>query len=171
MAVSLVHFGVDVACRIPVLQSAGFQVALCSSVDSLIEILERERIDAVVISQRPELKVNSVVSAVHSRGPSTFVILFAEGPGQPYGTEADLVIPVLTPPWEWLAKIAELIAQRKALRAESQSLRAVVSLLRNESRAAGHRIAKLVDTPKIGKYYPQNKPTSKSGNERKGTTH
>lgn len=163
MATSLVHFGVDVARRIPVLQSAGFQVDLCSSIDSLIETLEREPVDAVIVSQTPELKVESVVSVVHSR-PATSVILFSEEPGQPSGAEADLVIPVLTPPWEWLANIEEFIAQSKARRAVSQSLRAEASRSRSESIAAGHRGANQVERVEdIRKHFPRNKPTNKSG--------
>lgn len=163
MAANLVHFGADDACRTLVLQSAGFVVKPCSSIDALAKILEREQADAVVIPQRPELKVDSVVSVVHSR-PSTSVILFAEEPGQPHGTEADLVIPALTPPWEWVPKIAELIAQSRALRAKS-SLRAEVSLMMNESRAPGHRMAKQVErVEEIGKHSLRNKPTNKSGN-------
>jgi hypothetical protein len=114
MATHIIHFGVDLSTRVPVLESAGFQVDICSSIDSLIDILGREQVDAVVVPQDPESNLYSVASITQSR-PNTPVIVFAEAPSQLCGANFDLVIPVLTPPREWLAHIASLIAQSKNL--------------------------------------------------------
>jgi len=62
MAANIIHLGVDLATRVPVLKSAGFQVDICSSIDSLIETLEREEVDAVVAPQNPDLNLGSVVA-------------------------------------------------------------------------------------------------------------
>jgi hypothetical protein len=134
----VIHFGVDIAARVPVMQSAGFQVDLCSSIDSLIKRLERRSVDAVVVPDKPGLRLARLVTVVRSC-PPTSLILFADGLRRTDGAEVDLVIPALTSPQEWLAKIAELIAQTKALRAESQLLCAEASLLRGESRAVRNR--------------------------------
>ena len=114
MTANIIHFGVDPATRVPVLESAGFQVDICSSIDSLIDTLGRERVDAVVVPQDQELNLDSVASITQSR-PNTPVIVFAEAPSQLCDAKFDLVIPVLTPPREWLAHIASLIAQSKNL--------------------------------------------------------
>jgi hypothetical protein len=134
MSARVIHFGVDIAARVPVMQSAGFQVDLCSSIGSLIKRLERRPVDAVVVPDKPGLRLARLVKVVRSC-PPTSLILFADGLRRTDGAEVDLVIPALTSPQEWLAKIAELIAQSKALRGESQLLSAEASLLRGDSRS------------------------------------
>lgn len=140
MAATIIHFGADLAARIPVLQSAGFQVDTCSSIDSLIERMDRKEVDAVVVPEQPWLNVDGVVSVTRSRA-SILAILFAETQSQPCKTDFDLVVPAFTLPQKWLADIMELMAQSKALQAESQRLQAAASALRGESSAVRQRSA------------------------------
>jgi hypothetical protein len=139
MAATIVHFGVDSAIRVPVLKSAGFEVDVCSSVDSLIEELERRHVDAVVLPDKSAENLDSIVTFARWR-PSTSVVVFEEVPDQPDDAKFDLVVPVFTPPQKWLADIAQLIAESKAARADAQSLRARSSKLREEMKAVELRV-------------------------------
>lgn len=141
MATTIIHFGADLAARIPVLQSAGFMVDVCSSIDSLIERMQQEESDAVVVSERQELNLDSVITAARSYTP-TPLILFAREQNLQNEADFDLVIAPFTPPRQWLTNIVELIARSKTLQAESESLRAEASALRSESRAARQQIEK-----------------------------
>jgi hypothetical protein len=148
LAATIVHFGVDRAARIPVLASAGFEVDICSSIDSLIETLERQHVAAVVLPDKPTVNPEGIVDLIRSES-ATPLILFAEQPGQPYDKNFDLVIPVLTPPQKWLADIVQLIAHTKAVIANSQSLHAQTSVLRNESRASRQRLEQEIKRARV----------------------
>jgi hypothetical protein len=156
MATTIIHFGHDLCSRIPVFQSAGFRVDVCVSVDLLVAALEHQQPDAVAVSEQPGIKINNVVTATRSCCSSP-VILFECREGQQYEANFDLVVPVLTPPWEWLNEITSLIARSKILQREAQELRAQTSALRSESGAARQRSAAQQERAReLRKKFPQS---------------
>lgn len=154
MAATIIHFGVDLAARVPVLESAGFEVDICSSIDSLMERVQRESTDAVVVPERQELNLGGVITVVRSY-TLTSLVLFAQGRDQRYEADFDLIIEPFTPPQQWVKHIAELIAQSKVLQAESRYLQAQASTLRGESRATRQQIVKQYQRAReLRKHFP-----------------
>ena len=134
MASTIIHFGADPCRRIPVLESAGFEVNVRSSVELLIEELQRQDAAAVAVPEQRGLKIKNLITEVRSCSLAP-VILFESGLSQQLEAEFDLVIPVLTSPERWLQDIAKLIDRSKTVFREAQELRARSSALVNESRA------------------------------------
>jgi hypothetical protein len=132
---------------IPVLESAGFRVNVRSSIELLIEELQRQDAAAVAVPEQLGLKVENLITEVRSRS-SAPVILFESGLGQQLEAEFDLVIPVLTSPERWLQDIAGLINRSRTVLREAQELHAQSSALRNESRAVRRRAREEAERPR-----------------------
>lgn len=136
MAASLVHFGVDQCHRTAVLKNAGYSISSCRFESELEAVLaERPHADAVVmtgIDSEPQ----PAVDLVRAFSPAPLVLFHDSHTGSYNESEFDLVVEPVTSPKHWLARIAELIADSRALYARSDALREQSSLLVSESKAA-----------------------------------
>jgi hypothetical protein len=138
MGVRIIHYGVDDCHRVPVLKFAGYSIADCQSIVQLRAALQStEDPGAVVMTEIEDMAPRRAVSIVRSTSSAPLVLF----PGRASGIfefefEFDLVIPVLTPPEQWLSDMAELIDRWFALRARTHALSAQSALLRLESSRA-----------------------------------
>lgn len=134
MLSKVIHVGVDICHRLPVLESAGYQVEACTSIPEIQAALDaQEPPDAVLISEGDGGGAHlTVVSLVRERS-SAPIVLFRETQRDYSQAAFDLVVPVLDPPASWLADIAALIARSQKLMAESQALQQQSADLRRES--------------------------------------
>lgn len=133
MAARIIHFGADSCSRLLVLEHAGYDVDDCPSVIKLGSALSAGRnADAVLMTEDPRASRHEAISLVRSHSSAPLVLFQTAGPtfDEP---EFDLVIPVLTPPREWLEKIAATIERSRALVAESRFAREQSVVLRQES--------------------------------------
>ena len=115
MAARVVHFGCDECRRLLVLHMAGYAVDECPSILKLRSVLQEPgQTSAVLFTGQDEKQRKEAVTLARtqSRAP---LILFetCNAPGDE--SDFDLVIPPLTPPQEWLAKIAATIRQRRSI--------------------------------------------------------
>jgi hypothetical protein len=120
MAARIVHFGADSCSRLLVLEHAGYDVDHCPTVLMLDSALKTGReADAVLMTEDPRASRREAISLVRSYSAAPLVLFQTVGPtfDEP---EFDLVIPVLTPPREWLEKIAATIESSRALVAEAR---------------------------------------------------
>jgi len=112
MAPRVVHFGCDDCRRLLVLHMAGYAVDDCPSILNLRSaLLDSRQADAVVFSEQDEKERREAITLARSQS-SAPLILFETSNGPGDEAEFDLVIPPLTPPHEWLAKLAAAIQQR-----------------------------------------------------------
>lgn len=135
MAARVIHVGTDSCHRLPVLESAGYEVDTCISVPELrIALTSVKQLDAVLISEGAEGAHSDAVSVARSHSTAPIVLFretqlsFAESP-------FDLVVPILISPQVWLEDIAALIARCRALRANAQALCDQSAELQRQSRA------------------------------------
>jgi hypothetical protein len=136
MAAMVVHFGTDSCSRVLVLEHAGYDVDHCPSLVTLRSTLKvGPQPDAVVMTEDPRASRREAISLVRSHSVAPLVLFQTVGPTVDE-SEFDLVIPVLTPPREWLEKIAATIERSHALVAESMIARVQSAELRLESSAA-----------------------------------
>jgi len=136
VAARVIHIGTDTCRRLPVLESAGYQVQTCISVPELRDALAvDQQLDAVLISEGAEgVSPDAVLlTRSHSSAP---IVLFRETQLTFSESLFDLVVPVLDPPQTWLADIAALIARCQSLRAHAQALCNESAELRRESGLA-----------------------------------
>jgi len=111
MAARVVHFGCDVCRRLLVLHMAGYAVDDCPSILNLRSaLLDSRQTDAVVFSTQDEAERKEAITLARSES-SAPLILFETSNGPSDEANFDLVIPPLTPPQEWLAKLAATIEQ------------------------------------------------------------
>jgi len=122
MATRVIHFGPDDCHRRMVLQSAGYSVDECHSINELrARLLTATALDAVLMSDVEGLTPEDVaeVARMHCCVP---VVLF-RGTNLSYeDCEFDLVIHALTPPDVWLNEVDALIEKSRAARADSKVL-------------------------------------------------
>jgi hypothetical protein len=131
MPARIIHVGPDVCHRLSVLQSAGYSVKECNSVDELRQSLESDaQPDAVVVTQDHGQLFRKAASLVHGYSDIP-LILFGERQGTCTDSSIDLVVPVLASPERWLKEIAVLVAHFQALR-----LRSRMALIRTPSPEA-----------------------------------
>ena len=112
MGSRILHFGVDECLRLPVLVQAGYQVDACAlSIPKLTLALEHgAAIAAIVFSEDRGGRDEAIALA---RGYSSVPLVLFENWDAAYDpVQFDLVIPVATPPVEWLDRIAAAIANR-----------------------------------------------------------
>lgn len=105
----IIHFGEDGCHRLMVLESAGYTVVRCETIQDIEFYLRSpDRLDAIVISGEPS-RSSRVANFLVNGEFSLPVILFA-GTGDPHAeSNFDLVIPALTSPSDWLTRIEETI--------------------------------------------------------------
>jgi hypothetical protein len=115
MAARIVHFGLDECSRVLVLQRAGYDVEVCP--DSLRELnhLLQEPADAVVLSENGTEHVVEAASLSRSITLAP-IVLFKDAASFRDDSTFDIVIPALTPPAQWLERIAEVIKHNHTLR-------------------------------------------------------
>lgn len=133
MATNLIHFGEDICFRLPVLQSAGYAVADCHSVEMLSAALSKGP-EAVLLEEEPKLLVQAAAFLTRSRSTASLILFRSEVDSFTAG-DFDLIIPSLTPPDEWLTEIVTLLERSRTIRMESQTLLKASSLLRQDSAA------------------------------------
>lgn len=110
MAANVLYFGPDECKRVRVLESAGYSVREYHKIEELKSALESpSQPAAVVVSDVERPYAHPLVEIIHSRVRSAPVIIFPSRNEPELEESADLVIPPLTPPEEWLREIAELL--------------------------------------------------------------
>lgn len=133
MSATLLHFGPDDCNRLIVLQSAGYRVDLSPSLQELYSAFERSlRPDAVLMTANDQAERRQAVTLVRAHLP-TPLVLFQHSDYCPDESEFDLVIPTLTPPSEWLQKIADLIQRSSKPIADSRQIRQESALIQREA--------------------------------------
>jgi hypothetical protein len=133
MATSVIHFGEDICFRLPVLESAGYEVADCHSVEMLSAALSKFP-EAVLLEEEPKLLVEAAAFLTRSRSAASLILFRSEVDSFKAG-DFDLIIPSLTPPDEWLTEIATLLERSRTIRMNSQTLHKASSSLRQDSAA------------------------------------
>ncbi len=128
---NIVHFGHDVCFRLPVLRSAGFNVAQCSSIERFSLVLDWSP-DAVLVAEEPRLLIDKAVSLARLRSTAP-LIHFHEPVAASRVDQFDLIIPSLTPPEEWLLRVSTLIEESRILRQQATAIRLGASSLQTES--------------------------------------
>lgn len=116
----IIQFGEDSCHRLKVLKGAGYSVAKCGSITDIESCLRSpEPPDALVITEESE-KASRAAASLAKADSSVPVILFAASEESYTEFTFDLVIPALTSPEKWLARIEETIARSRSLRGESE---------------------------------------------------
>jgi hypothetical protein len=124
MATRIIHFGEDTCHRLSVLKSAGYFVAECDDVTQLQAALQSELgIDAVLLTDREGEAFEDAIRIARSFS-SVPLILFRDTNLNIAEAGFDLVIPVLTPPEQWLDELGALIKRMHAIGTRSVKLRA-----------------------------------------------
>ncbi len=115
MAARVVYFGCDECRRVPVLHMAGYAVADCPSILKLRSVLQEPgQTSAVLFTGRDEKERKEAVTLARAQSCAPLILFeTCNAPGDE--SDFDLVIPPLTPPQEWLAKIAATIQQRRPI--------------------------------------------------------
>lgn len=111
----VVHYGFDSCHRIPLLSSAGFEVAGCDSASGIRRLLMAAPYDAVLFAEFPSAPLLRITRSF-STAP---LIWFPADPLAIADDRFDLVIPPLTPPREWIASIRKLLTETRRIHAES----------------------------------------------------
>ena len=114
MTARVVHFGPDECRRLMVLHMEGYAVADCPSILKLRSVLQEPgQASAVLFTGQDEKDRKEAVTL--AREQSCAPLILFDGLNRA-GNESDfdLVIPPLTPPQEWLAKIAATIQQHRS---------------------------------------------------------
>lgn len=133
MATSFIHFGEDLCFRLPVLESAGYSVAECHSIELLSAALGQNP-EAVLLGEEPKVLAEAAAILTRSRSAASLILFRSEVDSFTAG-DFDLIIPSLTSPEEWLSEIADLLQRSRTIRAESQTLLRASSSLREDSAA------------------------------------
>ena len=115
-AAKIIQFGEDSCHRSMILQEAGYSVQGFKSVMEFRAALRSSgAADAVVITDETGNLPSEAISLVKSDSPAP-VILFANSMSTYAESNFDLVVPSLTPPAKWLAKIQEKIQESRKVR-------------------------------------------------------
>jgi len=118
-AARIIQFGEDSCHRSMILQEAGYSVRGCKSVMEFRAALRTSgAADAVVITDETGNLPSEAISVAKSDSPAP-VILFANSMSTYVESTFDLVVPSLTPPAKWLAKIQEKIQESRKVRSKS----------------------------------------------------
>jgi hypothetical protein len=149
MAARIIHFGTDSCSRLLVLEHAGYDVDDCPSLIKLDSALAARRsAAAVLMTEDPRVPRREAITLVRSRSSAPLILFQTVAPSVDE-LEFDLVIPVLTPPREWLEKIAaiiersrSIIADSKSVREQSVALRQQASVIRRQSALERERSAR-----------------------------
>lgn len=133
MAATVVHFGVDICYRLPVLRSVGYAVEQCDSIEHFSTFLAWDP-DMVVLEDEPLVPLRKAISFARARS-SASLVLFRNDTATMLVEECDLIIPSLTAPEEWLGEMATLLEQSRTIRADSQALLRKSASLRQDVAA------------------------------------
>jgi hypothetical protein len=140
MTTRVVHIGTDQCHRVLVLESAGYEVDGCNSVEELQRAFKRvESLAAVLVSESQGAVYRDLIREVRECSDAPLVLFretlhrFTEPDEEPL---FDLEVPVLEPPEAWLPDLATLIARSRELQAQSRELRSQAQRLCGESAAA-----------------------------------
>lgn len=105
MAASILYFGPDEWSRVQVLKSAGYSVRECHTLEELESALETSpQPDAVMVNGVGHAYAHPAAKIIHTQMALAPVIIFPSQDEPAFEKSADLVIPPLTPPEEWLGK-------------------------------------------------------------------
>ncbi len=136
MSTSIIHVGVDDCQRIPVLKSAGFQVNPCDSFDQLHSALAGiPPADAVAIAECRSALIEKAVALTRATSSIPLILFQGTSPHTLNDSDFDLVVPVLTSPQIWIARMQAMIEESRTLRARSEAIREASSLLTQASAA------------------------------------
>lgn len=136
MGLGIVHFGMDDCNRLMVLQNAGYAVDSCSSLEHLRFIFNRTPLPAAIVMAEHRADAHHDAIAFVRSHPPVPLVLFQSAIWSDDESQFDLVIPPLTPPDEWLEKIAALIKRTQAMLATSQQVREQSAVIRKEAAAS-----------------------------------
>jgi hypothetical protein len=142
MAARVVHIGRDYCHRVPVLESAGYEVEGCNSAKELRNALKQFELKAVLVSESEGAVHQDMIREVRECF-DTPVVLFRETlryfavPNDDW--LFDLEVPVLQPPDIWLPDLAALIVRCQALQARSRVICSQAQRLCEESADARER--------------------------------
>jgi len=122
MTAHILHIGMDDCHRAAVLQSAGYSVEECASLQQLAAALdEAHGADAVILSESENILPEMVIRLVRRRSV-TPAIFFCRSNCSVSAEDFDLVIPPLTPPEKWLEQVSDLLERPRVERAKGTSL-------------------------------------------------
>jgi hypothetical protein len=130
VAAKVIHFGVDDCYRINVLRRAGYDITQCSNLVQFRAALDSDAdADVVMVTDGDGLMSLQAISMAHARCSAPIIVF--PNPGRAYRVEGiDLMVPLFTPPEEWLLDLANLIVRNRVIRAYSR-------LLQRQSSQAG----------------------------------
>ena len=149
----VIHVGMDYWQRTLVLNRSGFRPKLCADPESLSTVLTGTgTVDAVVISESPELDVSQVTDLVRSVA-SCPVILFPLEHDEYDEGKYDLVVQSLTPPDKWVQAIGATIRRFQETCQRSQLLGRESAEAREASRLQRERSETLIES---GRKLPGN---------------
>lgn len=134
MAARVIYFGDDDCYRVPVLRSAGYEVFQPQTLDELNAGLQKDaQVDAVFVSEDERRTTLGAIELVreHCTAP---LILFRRSNIHLQENLCDQVYWPGARPEEWLSDTAELIAQCRESREQSQKLRRETQIVRGQSR-------------------------------------
>lgn len=119
MTAYALHLGQDYCHRVPILETAGYKVEECASLDQLQAKLEQlSDIEAIFVTELedpvPEDAV--IVARAYSGAP---VILFRSSMRALDESRFDLVIPTLSRPSDWLMDVNAVLAKKRRFRVHS----------------------------------------------------
>jgi len=132
-AATVIHFGWDDCYRVQALQAAGYEVRESVSLDTLKLDVERDDVDAVIVSEAEPGATEKAAAVVrqHSGAP---LILFRRSRAAFDESRFDRVYSSFIPPEFWLFETAVVVEQSRSLRAESQRLRSEAKALQTRGR-------------------------------------
>lgn len=128
---SVVHYGIDQSCRIPLLRYTGFEVAECESLLRLRQLLRAGDFDGILVAESPSTALIRT-SRQLSAAP---LIYFASDATAIHDRDFDLIIEPFTPPDEWIRSVQNLLERSGRIRSQSGRLREASVQLRAESAA------------------------------------
>lgn len=120
MSARIVHFGEDRFNRLGPLKEAGYSVDTCCTLEDLRVALDSEvPVDAFTLGEGEDTQLDDAIVILRS-GPTVPLIFFQGSTHSRNRSDFDLVVPLLARPGAWLAEIADLIDQDRALRSKTQ---------------------------------------------------
>jgi hypothetical protein len=130
---TVIHFGSDDCDRVQALQAAGYEVRESISLDTLRRDIERDDVDAVIVSEAEPGATEKAAALVrqHTGAP---LILFRRSQAALDESRFDRVFSWLIPAAHWLFETAVLVMQSKELRGQSEDLRSELEAMLAENR-------------------------------------
>jgi hypothetical protein len=150
MGSSIIHVGTDDCQRIAVLRVAGFEVRSCNSFDQLHSaLLGIPPADAVAIAECRGALIDKAVSLTRATSSIPLILFQGTSPHSLIGSDFDLVVPVLTSPQVWIARVQTLIEESRAIRTRSEAIRETSALLRQASAALSSDVKAVVEKTRL----------------------